>query len=91
MSDTIHDLNFIYTKSKYKRRKYLRSIQNNIYKSDAIVFISEFTKQSTYKYLNIPDDKVIRVIHNGVKPPGAYIDRPAWLPDSKFVFSSIIR
>ena len=84
---TIHDLNFVYTKSKYKKRKYLRSLQKNIYKSDAIVFISKFTKQSAYEYLKIADDKIIRVIHNGVKPPGENNERPGWLPDKKFVFS----
>ncbi|MEN8119607.1 MAG: glycosyltransferase [Bacteroidota bacterium] len=84
---TIHDLNFVYTKSKSKKRKYLRSIQNNIYKSDAIVFISEFTKQVAYEYLNIPGDKIVRVIYNGVRPPVEYKHRPSWLPEKKFVFS----
>jgi glycosyltransferase involved in cell wall biosynthesis len=84
---TIHDLNFIYTKSKQKKRKYTRSVQNNIYKSDAIVFISEFTKQIAYKYLNIPDSKIVRVIYNGVRPPGKNNEKPGWLPDKKFVFS----
>lgn len=85
---TIHDLNFVYTKSKFKNRKYLGSLQKNIHKSDAIVFISEFTKQAAYEYLNIPDDKIIRVIYNGVRPPEEYKDRPTWLPpDKQFVFS----
>jgi len=84
---TIHDLNFIYTKSKSKTKRYLKKLQQNINKSDAIVFISEFTKRNCYEYLNIPDSKIIRVIFNGVEPPGIETEKPKWLTSDKFLFS----
>ncbi len=84
---TIHDLNFILTKSLYKSSKYLRNVQRNIYKSDAIIFISDFTKEMTYKYLDIPKTKRVEVIYNGVVSPLKSDIRPDWLPDKKVLFS----
>jgi glycosyltransferase involved in cell wall biosynthesis len=84
---TIHDLNFIYTKSKSKNEKYLQTLQKNINKSDAVVFISEFTRQTVLKHLNIPENKTQKVIYNGVQPPCSYKNRPGWLPNKQFVFS----
>ncbi len=84
---TIHDLNFILTKSLYKSKRYLKNVQQNIYKSDAIVFISDFTKEMTYRYLDIPRTKTVEVIHNGVTIPYKSETRPTWLPNKKFLFS----
>ncbi len=84
---TIHDLNFILTKSVYKSERYLKDVQKNIYKSDAIVFISDFTKEMAYRYLDIPKTKRIEVIHNGVVIPDKSDIRPKWLPDKKVLFS----
>lgn len=84
---TIHDLNFLFTKSHSKNIKYLRSLQKNIDKSDAIVFISESTKQIVLENLKIPENKIQRVIYNGVQAPKGYKQKPNWLPDKKFVFS----
>ncbi len=84
---TIHDLNFILTKSLYKSKRYLKSVQQNIYKSDAIVFISDFTKEMAYRYLDIPKTKKIKVIHNGVTVPYKSNSKPEWLPNKKFLFS----
>ena len=84
---TIHDLNFIYTKSKSKTRRYLKKLQQNIDKADAIVFISEFTKSTCYEYLKIPENKIVRVIYNGVQPPGIESEKPNWLVNDKFLFS----
>jgi len=84
---TIHDLNFIYTKSKSKSKRYVHKLQKNIYKSDAIVFISEFTKETSYKYLDIPSDKIVRVIYNGVEPPDSKEEKPKWLVSENFLFS----
>jgi glycosyltransferase involved in cell wall biosynthesis len=84
---TIHDLNFLYTKKNRKKQKYLKKLQNNIYKADAIAFISEFTKQTCYEYLNIPSDKITQVVYNGVEAPPLEFIRPEWLDGDKFLFS----
>jgi glycosyltransferase involved in cell wall biosynthesis len=84
---TIHDLNFLYTKTNHKKKKYLRKLQRNINKSDAITFISEFTRQICFENLHIPPDKITRVIYNGVTPPGMDFEKPDWLPSSRFLFS----
>lgn len=84
---TIHDLNFLYTKSNPKKQKYLKKLQKNIDKADAITFISEFTKEISYKYLNISDNKIVRVIYNGVTAPAQENVKPAWLPEKQFLFS----
>ena len=84
---TIHDLNFLFTKSRTKSRRYLKQLQRNIDKSDTIVFISDFTKQITCENLEIPESKSIKVVHNGVRVPGNSTSRPTWLPNKKFFFS----
>lgn len=84
---TIHDLNFLFTKSKTKKKRYLKKLQRNIYKSDAIAFISEFTKKISYKNLDIPGNKIVRVIYNGVTAPGLHFEKPDWLGHKKFLFS----
>ncbi len=84
---TIHDLNFILTKSVYKSNRYLKRVQQNIHRSDAIVFISDFTKEMTYRYLDIPENKRVAVIHNGVIIPTESDISPTWLPNKKFLFS----
>ncbi len=84
---TIHDLNFIFTKSLFKSNRYLHRVQNNIKKADAIVFISDFTRQMTHKYLNIPKNKITEVIYNGVIMPENCKIRPKWLPNKHFLFS----
>ncbi len=84
---TIHDLNFIYIKSKRKIEKYLRRIQGNIDKADAIVFISEFTKQICYQNLIIPENKIVRIIYNGVTAPVKNNNLPKWMESKDFIFS----
>jgi len=84
---TIHDLNFLFTKSRTKSRRYLRQLQRNIDKSDTIVFISEFTRQITCENLKVPENKTIKVIHNGVRVPMNSNGKPLWLPNKKFFFS----
>ena len=84
---TIHDLNFLFKRSDKKRQRYLRNLQNNIDKADAITFISEFTKKMCFKNLNIPEDKVTYVVHNGVVAPPNERVKPEWLKSEKFLFS----
>jgi glycosyltransferase involved in cell wall biosynthesis len=64
---TVHDLNFLYTKSKQKANRYLQRLQNKLTQAKAIAAISNFTAGQIKQHVaigNIP----LRVIYNGVKP-----------------------
>jgi len=62
---TIHDLNFLHEdKSEHKKERYLKHVQQNIDRSDAIVCISEFTKNDVLTHCNT-DGKPVHVIYNG--------------------------
>ncbi len=76
---TIHDLNFIHVKSKAKALRYLKKVQQNIYHADAIVFVSNFTKDECFKYLDIPGNKITSVIYNGVNLPETKPEKPSFV------------
>src|SRR5688572_16549409 len=51
---TIHDLNFMHENiSEAKKMSYLRRLQRNIDRSDAIICISDFARQDLLTYCNI--------------------------------------
>ncbi len=84
---TIHDLNFLYTKSYLKQKKYQHIVQSAINKSDAICFISNFTRDDCFEHLAIPSDKITEVIYNGVNDLVIPSNKPSWCPDNNFLFS----
>lgn len=84
---TIHDLNFLFTKNEKKQKKYLKRIQSNVNDADAIVFISNFTYETCLKHLHIPENKIIKIIYNGVQMPACQPQKPSWLPDTPYFFS----
>lgn len=85
---TVHDLNFIHVKSKAKALRYLKKVQQNIYQADAIVFVSNFTKNECLKYLDIPGNKITSVIYNGVKLPETEPEKPPFLnQNDDFLFT----
>jgi glycosyltransferase involved in cell wall biosynthesis len=85
---TVHDLNFVHVKSKTKALRYLKKVQQNIYRSDAIVFVSNFTKNECFKYLDIPENKITSVIYNGVNLPDTKPEKPSFLnQNDNFLFS----
>ncbi len=62
---TIHDLNFLHEgKAEHKKERCLKHVQQNIDRSDAIVCISEFTKNDVLTHCNT-DGKPVHVIYNG--------------------------
>ncbi len=85
---SIHDLNFLhYTKNESKKVKYLRHLQDNINRSDAIVCISEFCYREVITYCNT-GNKPVHVIHNGtnaLKAPSLF--NYSYLPERPFLFS----
>ena len=85
---SIHDLNFLYEKkNEQKKLKYLRHLQKNIDRSDAIVCISEFCKRDVLTYCRV-DDKPVHVIYNGtnsLSKPG--LSQTSYRPERPFLFS----
>ena len=62
---TIHDLNFLHEdKAAPKKARCLTHVQQNIDRSDAIVCISEFTRNDVLKHCNTAG-KPVHVIYNG--------------------------
>ena len=86
---TIHDLNFIYDdkKSAAKKQRYLRHLQGNVDRSDAIVCISDFCKADVLHYCDT-GNKPIHVIHNGtntlIQPT---LTPRSYKPSKRFLFS----
>ncbi|MCY4645084.1 MAG: glycosyltransferase family 1 protein [Bacteriovoracales bacterium] len=63
---TIHDMNSMYeNKSKSFKKRFLDRLFKMIQRSDHVAFISQFAKQSTLNYFDIPEKKM-SVIYNGV-------------------------
>jgi glycosyltransferase involved in cell wall biosynthesis len=84
---TLHDLNFLHVKGKAKARRYLKKVQQNVDRSDALVFVSHFTREESHRYLNIPADMTTTVIYNGVELPKVDPVKPDFLETDLFLFS----
>ncbi len=86
---SIHDLNFMYDQKKSfeKKEKYLSYMQRLIDRSDAIVCISEFSKNDVLQHCRV-GDKPLYVIHNGTnlleKPE---LNQRSYKPRKPFLFS----
>ncbi|MEZ0484513.1 glycosyltransferase family 4 protein [Fibrella aquatica] len=85
---TIHDLNFLYeNKSDCKKAKYLTHLQKNIDRSDAIVCISEFTRNDVLTYCKV-GSRPVHVIYNGTngltKPT---LKENSYRPEVPFLFN----
>ncbi len=64
---TVHDLNGLYEiKDKKKKLRYYKAIQKRILRSDAITYISAFTKTEVEKNFIIPKNTIQRIIYNGI-------------------------
>lgn len=84
---TIHDLNFLIEKSGSKRIKYLKTLQKNVDRADYITTISNYTLSEIEKHLDLKG-KPVKVIYNGVSiDKSISLQRPSFMPDSKFFFS----
>jgi glycosyltransferase involved in cell wall biosynthesis len=85
---TIHDLNFLFTKTRIKAIRYLEKVQRNVDKADALVFISGFTRDICFKHLKIDPRQITRVIYNGISLPGIDPQRPGYIIHNEpFLFS----
>ena len=84
---TLHDLNFLHVKSKAKARSYLKRVQQQVDQADAVVFVSHFTKEESFRHLSIPSGKTTEVIYNGVALPQVAPVRPDFLNTNNYLFS----
>jgi glycosyltransferase involved in cell wall biosynthesis len=85
---TIHDLNFVHEKMPESRKsKLLKRLQRNINRADALVCISEFSKNDMLEHCDT-GNKPIHLIYNGtntLKSPGLY--GHSYKPERPFLFS----
>lgn len=65
----------------------MRKVQKVVNKADAVVFISNFTKETCFQHLNFSPDKITRVIYNGVELPVISARKPDFLNDDVYLFS----
>jgi len=85
---TIHDINQLVVENNEKAVKYVNKIQKNINAADAVIFISRFTQQFCEKHLSLPENKVYKVIHNGINIPDTTPIQPAWFNSgTKYLFT----
>lgn len=82
---TVHDLNFMYEKSEKKRKRYLAKLQKNMDRADAVVAISEFTKQDLCRYVDMKG-KAVEVIYNGCNIYDGKAIAPTIVPEKPFLF-----
>ncbi len=84
---TIHDLNFLVEKDERKANKYLRKLQKNIDKADAITVISDSTKQILNNNIDCKG-KSIQTIYNGVELKiFTDVAKPAYADTGEFFFT----
>lgn len=93
---TIHDLNFLEREdySVVKKASRLNELQRKIDRAATITTISEYTASVVRQRLVVPDNKPIRVIHNGsTLAADAPQQRPVFVPESSppfFLFVGVI-
>ena len=86
---TIHDLNFLYDKSKMGRIERIWRLQRKINKSDYMTTISHYAERDILKHMNL-HGKNLQVIYNGVRNIDLQPEKqPAFIKDTneKFFFS----
>ncbi|MCC6816429.1 MAG: glycosyltransferase family 4 protein [Saprospiraceae bacterium] len=86
---TVHDLNFLYNdqKSNWKKNVKVIKLQKRIDRADAIICISEFTKQDLIRNCEL-SDKPIYVIYNGSNAlTKAELSNDSYRPVKSFIFT----
>lgn len=86
---TIHDLNFMYddSKSNQKKEKYLRHLQYNINRADAIVCISDFCRKDVETNCNTLYKPVYTILNGTNKLEEASLEPTSYKPEGKFLFT----
>ncbi len=87
---TVHDLIIMDHKDREHREKFEKLMLQKIGRSNAITYISEYVKEQTNQYFEIPDNVIQRVIYNGnpAISSGLYQKQmPVSESESPFLFS----
>ena len=83
---TIHDLNFLTEKNKFKAAKYLKKLQRNVDRANVITAISNSTKNQLEEYVNLKG-RSVQTIYNGVKLRSfENAQKPKFIKKDKFFF-----
>lgn len=69
---TIHDINFVYTKSGFRLRRAAARLQRRLDTADSLVYITDFARADVERHFTVGLPST--VIHNGITDPG---HRPA--------------
>ncbi|WHZ07013.1 MAG: hypothetical protein OJF59_000766 [Cytophagales bacterium] len=83
---TVHDLNFMLKYRGWKRNRELHKLKLEIKQADAVVAISNFTRQEILRYIDVGKKK-IAVIYNGLNISMAPAQKPKFILFNKFFFS----
>jgi glycosyltransferase involved in cell wall biosynthesis len=84
---TIHDLNFLIEKTRFKAKRRLRKLQKKVDRASAVTFISNYTAKISRENLNL-EGKILRVIYNGVDiDSDKEVARPSYLPKGKYLLA----
>lgn len=82
---TVHDLNFLREKNAVKQSKYLKKLQQQVDRADAVVAISQFTARDIADHIDMKG-KQIEVIYNGCNIPQVDPAQPQYVPPAPFVY-----
>lgn len=83
---TVHDLNFLYEKSKEKQEHYIKVLQRNVDRSDAVVAISQYARHDLETHVDMRG-KPVHVIYNGCNIYDGPVTPPAIKPERPFLFT----
>jgi glycosyltransferase involved in cell wall biosynthesis len=84
---TIHDLNFLKEKTRFKARRRLRKLQKKVDRATAVTFISNYTAKISRENINF-EGKISRVIYNGVDiDTEKEVTMPSYLPKGKYLLA----
>lgn len=85
---SIHDLNFLHeNKTEARKLKYLKHLQQNINRADAVICVSEFCKKDVLENCDT-GGRPVHVIHNGTNHlPVPSLLEVSYKPRKPFLFS----
>lgn len=83
---TIHDLNFLYKYGWFKKTLKLLALKKRVKRTNALAFISNFSRQDFLKHLQYPMQST-KVIHNGLCLPLPSKRPESGVPRNPFFFS----
>ena len=86
---TIHDINYIHSKSRNEKQKafYIKQLKSKIDKAAHVVFISNYTKSDVMKYIDLAEKPVSTIYNGGGIAALQQLTAPAIVPTTSFYFT----